>query len=162
MAYDNTITIVGNLTRDPELRFTPGGAAVANFGVAWNLKGRDGAEDKVSFFDVTCWRQLAENVSDSLTKGSRVVVHGRLDQRSWENQDGERRSKVEIVADDVAPSLKWATVELTRNEYKGDGGGQGQGGGGGQYQPAQNSPAQGSPAQAAAPAPQYDMNEEPF
>lgn len=156
MAYDNTITIVGNLTRDPELRFTPGGAAVANFGVAWNLKGRDGAEDKVSFFDVTCWRQLAENVSDSLTKGSRVVVHGRLDQRSWENQDGERRSKVEIVADDVAPSLKWATVELTRNEYKGDGG---QGGGGGQYQPAQNAPSQGA---ASAPAPQYDMNEEPF
>lgn len=156
MAYDNTITIVGNLTRDPELRFTPGGAAVANFGVAWNLKGRDGAEDKVSYFDVTCWRQLAENVSDSLTKGSRVVVHGRLDQRSWENQDGERRSKVEIVADDVAPSLKWATVELTRNEYKGDGG---QGGGGGQYQSAQNAPAQ--PA-ASAPAPQYDMNEEPF
>jgi len=72
MAYDNTITVVGNLTRDPELRFTPGGAAVANFGVAWNLKGRDGAEDKVSYFDVTCWRQLAENVSDSLTVAAEV------------------------------------------------------------------------------------------
>ena len=158
MAYDNTITIVGNLTRDPELRFTPGGAAVANFGVAWNLKGRDGAEDKVSYFDVTCWRQLAENVSDSLTKGSRVVVHGRLDQRSWENQEGERRSKVEIVADDVAPSLKWATAELTRNEYNGPGAGQQQGGGGNNFQ----QPAQNAPAAAAAPAPQYDMNEEPF
>jgi single-strand DNA-binding protein len=154
MAYDNTVTIVGNLTRDPELRFTPSGAAVANFGVAWNLKGRDGQEDKVSYFDVTCWRQLAENVSDSLTKGSRVVVHGRLDQRSWETQDGDRRSKVEVIADDVAPSLKWATVELTRNEYKGDGGGGGFGGGGG-----------GAPRAVSnepAPAPQYDMNEEPF
>ncbi len=154
MAYDNTVTIVGNLTRDPELRFTPSGAAVANFGVAWNLKGRDGQEDKVSYFDVTCWRQLAENVSDSLTKGSRVVVHGRLDQRSWETQDGDRRSKVEVIADDVAPSLKWATVELTRNEYKGDGGGGGfSGGGGGAPRAVSNEPA---------PAPQYDMNEEPF
>jgi len=152
MAYDNTVTIVGNLTRDPELRFTPSGAAVANFGVAWNLKGRDGQEDKVSYFDVTCWRQLAENVSDSLTKGSRVVVHGRLDQRSWETQDGDRRSKVEVIADDVAPSLKWATVELTRNEYKGDGGGF-SGGGGGAPRAVSNEPA---------PAPQYDMNEEPF
>jgi single-strand DNA-binding protein len=156
MAYDNTVTIVGNLTRDPELRFTPGGAAVANFGVAWNQKGRDGAEDKVSFFDVTCWRQLAENVSDSLTKGARVVIHGRLDQRSWENQEGEKRSKVEVVADDVAPSLKWATVELTKNEYRGPDGGGGQGGGGqggGSPRPAANEPA---------PAPAYDMNEEPF
>ncbi len=154
MAYDNTITIVGNLTRDPELRFTPSGAAVANFSVAWNLKGRDGQEDKVSYFDVACWRQLAENVSDSLTKGSRVVVHGRLDQRSWENQDGDRRSKVEIVADDVAPSLKWATAEITRNEYNGPpGGGQGGGYGGGGPRPVSNEPA---------PAPQYDMNEEPF
>ena len=154
MAFDNTVTIVGNLTRDPELRFTPGGAAVANFGVAWNQKGRDGQEDKVSYFDVTCWRQLAENVSDSLTKGSRVVVYGRLDQRSWQTQEGDKRSKVEIVADDVAPSLKWATAELTRNEYNGPGQGQGQGGGGGgQQRPVSNSPA---------PAPQYDMNEEPF
>lgn len=152
MAFDNTVTIVGNLTRDPELRFTPSGAAVANFGVAWNLKGRDGQEDKVSYFDVTCWRQLAENVSDSLTKGSRVVIYGRLDQRSWENQEGERRSKVEIIADDVAPSLKWATAELTKNEYRGgDAGGSG-GSGGAATAPASNQPS----------APKYDMNEEPF
>lgn len=156
MAFDNTVTIVGNLTRDPELRFTPGGAAVANFGVAWNQKGRDGQEDKVSYFDVTCWRQLAENVSDSLTKGSRVVVYGRLDQRSWETQDGDRRSKVEIVADDVAPSLKWATAELNRNEYREGGGGNFGGGnnsGGGAPRPVSNAPEA---------APQYDMNEEPF
>lgn len=150
MAFDNTVTIVGNLTRDPELRFTPSGAAVANFGVAWNLKGRDGQEDKVSYFDVTCWRQLAENVSDSLTKGSRVVIYGRLDHRSWENQEGERRSKVEIIADEVAPSLKWATAEVTKNEYRGGGDAGGSGGSGGA--PVQNQPS----------APQYDMNEEPF
>lgn len=159
MAFDNTITIVGNLTRDPELRFTPSGAAVASFGVAWNMKGRDGQEDKVSFFDVTCWRQLAENVSDSLTKGSRVVVYGRLDQRSWENQDGDRRSKVEIIADDVAPSLKWSTAEITRNEFKGDGGGNFGGGnqGGGNQGGGAPSPVSNEPT-----APQYDMNEEPF
>ena len=123
MGFNNTVTVVGNVTRDPELRFTPGGAAVANFGLAWNRKGQND-EEIVSFFDITCWRNLAENVAESITKGSRVVVYGRLDQRSWENQDGERRSKVEIVADDVAPSLRWATVEITRNEFRGgDGGG---------------------------------------
>ncbi len=123
MGFNNTVTVVGNVTRDPELRFTPSGAAVANFGLAWNRKGQND-EEVVSFFDVTCWSGLAENVAESITKGSRVVVYGRLDQRSWENQDGERRSKVEIVADDVAPSLRWATVEITRNEFRGgDGGG---------------------------------------
>ncbi len=151
MAFDNSITVVGNITRDPELRFTPSGAAVANFGVAWNKKGYDGKEDEVSFFDVTCWRQLAENVSESLTKGSRVVVYGRLEQRSWQTQDGDKRSKVEIIADDVAPSLKWASAQITRNEFSGGQGG-GQGGGG------QNSPVANTPS--AAPA--YDTDEEPF
>ena len=131
MAFDNTVTVVGNLTRDPELRFTPGGAAVANFGLAWNRKGQND-EEIVSFFDITCWRNLAENVAESITKGSRVIVYGRLDQRSWEHQEGERRSKVEIVADDVAPSLRWATVEITRNEFRGgDGGGSAAPSGGG-------------------------------
>ena len=125
MAFDNTVTIVGNVTKDPELRFTAGGAAVASFSVAWNRKGRD-EEDIVSFFDITCWRNLAENVAESVTKGSRVVIYGRLDQRSWENQEGQRRSKVEVVADDVAISLKWATAEVSRNEYRGDGGGSSQ------------------------------------
>ena len=155
MAFDNTITVVGNITRDPELRFTPSGAAVANFGVAWNKKGQDGKEDEVSFFDVTCWRNLAENVSESLTKGSRVVVYGRLEQRSWQTNDGDKRSKVEIIADDVAPSLKWASAQLTRNEYSGGGPGGGQGGGqgGGGNRPVPNAPA-GTPA--------YDTDEEPF
>ena len=122
MAFDNTVTIVGNVTRDPELRFTQGGAAVANFGVAWNMKNRDG-EESVSFFDVTCWRSLAENVAESITKGTRVVIYGRLDHRTWETQDGEKRSKVDIIADEVAPSLRWAAAEVSRNDFRGDGGG---------------------------------------
>lgn len=146
MAIDNNVTIVGNLTRDPELRFTAGGMAVASFGLAWNRRKQDG-EDETSFFDVTCFRQLAENVGESLVKGSRVVVSGHVSQRSWENQEGERRSKVEIIADDVAPSLRWATAQITKNEYRGGGSGGGDMGGG---RPVQNTP------------PAYDMDEEPF
>ena len=114
MAYDNTVTIVGNMTRDPELRFTASGIAVTDFGVAWNTKDKDGNES-VSFFDVTCWRDLAEHVAESLGKGLRVVVYGRLDQDTWENDDGDKRSKVKVIADEVAPSLRWAvaTVEKT-------------------------------------------------
>ena len=114
MAYDNTVTIVGNMTRDPELRFTAKGVPVTDFGVAWNTKDKDGNES-VSFFDVTCWRDLAEHVAESLGKGMRVVVYGRLEQDTWENDDGDKRSKVKVIADEVAPSLRWAvaTVEKT-------------------------------------------------
>lgn len=150
MAFDNNVIVVGNVTRDPELRFTPSGAAVANFGLAWNRKGRDG-EDVTSFFDVTAWNQMAENIGESVTKGMRVVVYGRLDQRSWETQDGDKRSKVEIVADEVAPSLRWATAEVHRNPRDGDGGGGGfRSGGAGGGRPVGNEP------------PAYDPNEEPF
>ena len=159
MAFDNTVTVVGNITRDPELRFTPSGAAVANFGLAWNRKGRDG-EEVVSFFDITAWNQLAENASESLSKGMRVMVYGRLDQRSWETQDGDRRSKVEIIADEIAPSLRWATAEVTRNarsdNFAGGGGGAPQGGGGGAPQGG------GGSRPVANQAPAYDPNEEPF
>ncbi len=141
MAFDNTVTVTGNITRDPELRFTPGGSAVATFGLAWNRRWQNRqtneTEEQVSFFDVTCWNTLAENVSESLTKGTRVIVSGRLEQRSWETQDGDRRSKVEIIADEVSPSLRWASVEVIRNERRdggGGGGGRNQGGGGGGYQ----------------------------
>ena len=151
MAFDNTITVVGNVTRDPELRFTQGGMAVANFGIAWNKRKQDG-EEEVSFFNVSCFRQLAENVAESLTKGSRVVVYGMLQQRSWDTPDGDRRSTVEIIADDVAPSLRWASADIRKNEFRGEGGGQGGGGGGGQ---------QSRPAPNQAP-PAYDMDEEPF
>lgn len=156
MGFDNTVTVVGNVTRDPELRFTQGGMAVVNFGVAWNKRRNDG-EDEVSFFDVTCFRQLAENVADSVTKGARVVIYGTLSQRSWETQQGDRRSKVEILADDVAPSLKWASAEITRNEFRGgsdDGGGR-QGGGGAPR-------SQGEERSKPQPQPTYDLDEEPF
>jgi len=151
MAYDNTVTVVGNVTRDPELRFTPGGAPVANFGLAWNRKDQND-EEVVSFFDITCWRSLAENVAESITKGQRVIVYGRLDQRSWENQEGERRAKVEIVADEVAPSLLWATAEITRTEFRGGGDG-GDGGG------APSGSGGGRPASGAG---NFPTDEEPF
>ena len=155
MAFDNAVTITGNMTREPELRFTPGGAAVATFGLAWNRRFQNRQsgewEEQVSFFDITCWNQLAENVAESLGKGSRVTVSGRLEQRSWETQDGDRRSKVEIIADDVAASLRWATVDITRNERRDDGGGSGgSGGGGAARRPVPNEP------------PPYDPDEEPF
>lgn len=145
MAIDNSVTVTGNATREPELRFTPSGQAVANFGIAvnrrWQNRQTQEWEEKVSFFDVTCWSQLAENVAESLAKGTRVTVTGRLDQRSWENQDGEKRSKVEIVADDIAASLKWATAAVARNER----------------------PAAGqAPTTTAASAPVYNPDEEPF
>ena len=128
MGFDNTVTVVGNVTRDPELRFAQSGMAIAQFGVAWNRRRQD-QEDEVSFFDVTCFRQLAENVAESIRKGARVVIYGTLQQRSWETDSGDRRSKVEILADDVAPSLKWATASVTKNE-RSSGGDYGRGGGG--------------------------------
>jgi len=119
---DNTITVIGNITRDPELRFTPTGQANTTFGVAvnrrWQNRQTQEWEEQVSFFDVVCWQTLADNVADSLGKGSRVIVTGRLEQRSWETQDGEKRSKVEIVADEIGPSLRWATAKIEKNERK--------------------------------------------
>ena len=122
---DNTITVIGNITRDPELRFTPTGQANTTFGVAvnrrWQNRQTQEWEEQVSFFDVVCWQTLADNVADSLGKGSRVIVTGRLEQRSWETQDGEKRSKVEIVADEIGPSLRWATAKIEKNERKSPG-----------------------------------------
>lgn len=118
----NTVTIIGNITRDPELRFTPSGQATASFGVAvnrrWQNRQTQEWEEATSFFDVVCWRDLADNVSESLVKGARVIVSGRLEQRSWEGQDGERRSKVEIVADEIGPSLRWATAQVTKTDRR--------------------------------------------
>jgi single-strand DNA-binding protein len=114
----NTTTITGNLTREPEIRYTREGQATAQLGVAVNRRWQDRAtgewQESTSFFDVTCWRDLAENVALSLTKGMRVVVTGRLEQRTWENEDGDHRSKVEITADEVGPSLRFATAEVQR------------------------------------------------
>ena len=107
MANGNTVTVVGNLTRDPELRYTPSGASNTRFGVAVNRRWMDRNtnewQEATSFFDVVCWREMAENVSESLAKGSRVVVTGRLEQRSYEDRDGNRRNVVEIIADEAGP-----------------------------------------------------------
>jgi single-strand DNA-binding protein len=156
MAPGNTVTLVGNATRDPELRFTNTGQAIASFGLAvnrrWQNRQTNEWEEAVSFFDITCWAQLAENVAESVQKGARVVVTGRLDQRSWETDNGEKRSKVEVVADEVAPSLRWATASVTKNERR-DGGDSGGGGGGGSGRPIPNEPSDGGA---------YNPDEEPF
>jgi single-strand DNA-binding protein len=116
----STVQLVGNVTRDPELRYTPTGQATATFGVAvsrrWQNKQTQAWEEKSSFFDVVTWRDLAENVAASIQKGTRVVVVGRLEQRSWETQDGDKRSKVEVVADEVGPSLRWATAQVDKTQ----------------------------------------------
>ncbi|MGH2690812.1 MAG: single-stranded DNA-binding protein [Actinomycetota bacterium] len=120
----NQVTVVGNLTREPELRYTPSGAAVAKFGLAVNRSYTNRNGEKVedtSFFNVNAWRQLAENVAESLTTGTRVIVSGRLQSRSWETEDGQKRTVVEIEADEVGPSLRWATASVTKTTRGGPG-----------------------------------------
>jgi len=118
----NATTLSGNLTRDPEIRYTRDGQANATFGMAvnrrWQTRGSDTWEEATSFFDVVCWRELAENVALSLVKGARVIVAGRLEQHTWENEAGERRSRVEVTADEVGPSLRFATAEISRTERR--------------------------------------------
>ena len=113
-----TTTIVGNLTRDPEIRYTRDGQATTSLSVAVNRRWQDRTtkewEESTSFFDIVCWRDLAENVALSLTKGARVVVAGHLEERRWESEDGETRTKVELVADDIGASLRFATVDIHR------------------------------------------------
>lgn len=125
MAFDNTLVIIGNVTRDPEIRQTSGGSAMTNLAVAWNNRyQRDGERvEEAHFFDVTCFGQLAENVSESVTRGMRVVVYGRLNQRKWQTETGEQRQKVEIIADDICPSLRWATASVAKNTFSDGGGG---------------------------------------
>lgn len=172
MANGNSVTLVGNVTRDPELRFTPSGQAIATFGLAvnrvWNDKQSNERKEAVSFFDIVCWAAMAENAGESLRKGARVLVTGRLEQRSWETQDGEKRSKIEVVADEVGPSLRWATAEIHKNDRRGpsEGGGSGSGGSE-QYsgaRPDNSSGAATAPANGPGPsaAPAYEYGEEPF
>ena len=155
MANGNNVTLVGNCTRDPEMRFTQGGQAIATFGLAvnrrWQNRQTQEWEEAVSFFDVVAWGQLGENVGETVTKGTRVVVTGRLEQRSWETQDGDKRSKIEVVADEIGPSLRWATADVRKNERNEGGGFSGGGGGGGAPRPIPNEPPAG-----------YVMDEEPF
>ena len=124
---DNNITLVGNLTRDPELRFTATGRGVASFGIAVGRRYQVNGEWKedTSYFNVTAWGQLGENASATLSKGMRCVVSGRLEQREYNNREGEKRSAIEVVADEIGPSLKWATAQVERNprDASGQGGG---------------------------------------
>jgi single-strand DNA-binding protein len=157
MANGNNVSLVGNITRDPELRFTPTGQATATFGLAvnrrWQNRQSQEWEEATSFFDVVCWREMAENAAESLSRGSRVMVTGRLEQRSWETQDGDKRSKIEVIADEIGPSLRWATAQVTKNERRGPASEGGMSGGG---RPAST----GVPAGGGGGG--YGYDEEPF
>ena len=159
MASDNTVTLVGNCTDDPELRFTPSGRQVANFTVAVNrrFKNSDGQwEDKLDgFFRCNCWGEMAENVAETLAKGTRVLVTGRLQQRSWDDAEGNKRSAFEIQVDEIGPSLRWASAQVTKSQRSG---GSGQWSGAPQGQPAspQPQPATGEWGGAPAPVPGSD------
>jgi single-strand DNA-binding protein len=138
MAGDTTITVIGNLTDDPELRFTPSGAAVAKFRVASTPRFMDKAsgewkDGEPLFLSCTVWRQAAENVAESLQRGSRVIVSGRLRQRSYETREGEKRTVIELEVDEIGPSLRYATAKVQKMSRSGGGGfgaSGGQGGGG--------------------------------
>jgi single-strand DNA-binding protein len=146
---DNSITVVGNVTRDPELKFLNSGQAAVRLSIAvnrrWMNKQTNDWEERVSYFEVQAYGQLAENVANSVTRGARVLVTGRLEQRSWDTPEGEKRSAIEINADEIASSLRYATTVITKNPR-----------------------AEGSttPPRAAAPAaagtPNYAFDEEPF
>lgn len=125
MAGETTVTIIGNLTADPELRFTPSGAAVASFTVASSTRTFDRARGEYRdgdtlFMRCSIWNGVAENVTDSLSKGMRVIVHGRLIQRSYETRDGERRTAFEVRVEEVGPSLRYATVDVKRSSRGGE------------------------------------------
>jgi single-strand DNA-binding protein len=129
----NNVTLIGNLVDDPELRFTPSGVAMAKIRLAVNRRwrGNDGEwQEDTSFFTGTVWREQAESAAESLQKGARVIVTGRLEQRSWETEQGEKRSVVEIQIDEIGPSLRWATASVNKTQRSG--GGEWGGGGGGQ------------------------------
>lgn len=114
----NSITLVGNLTRDPELRYTAGGRAIASFGIAVNRRFQSNGEwqEQVSYFNVTAWGDLGENAAASLSKGSRAIVFGRLEQRDFENREGEKKTVVEVVAEEVGASLRWAQAQIERTQ----------------------------------------------
>ena len=150
---DNAITVVGNVTRDPELKFLNSGQAALKMSIAvnrrWQNRQTQEWEERVSYFEVVGYGAMAENAANSLTKGSRVIVSGRLEQRSWETENGDKRSIVEINADEIGPSLKWATAVVTRTPR------------------AEGSNFQSSDRPAAAPRPSepsstYAYDEEPF
>ncbi|BCN56383.1 single-stranded DNA-binding protein [Rhodococcus hoagii] len=145
MAGDTVITVIGNLTADPELRFTPAGAAVANFTVAstprtFDRQTNEWKDGEALFLRCNIWREAAENVAESLTRGSRVIVSGRLKQRSYETREGEKRTVVELEVDEIGPSLRYATAKVNKANRGGGGGGGfgGSSGGSGGGRPASN------------------------
>jgi single-strand DNA-binding protein len=152
---DNSVTLVGNITREPELRFTGGGKGVASFGLAVNRRYQVNGEwqEKVSFFNVVAWDTLGENAAASLHKGTRIIVNGRLEQRDYETREGEKRTVVEIVADEIGPSLRWARAEIERISRESGGGSSGSSSG--------SSGSSGPAGGGRAPDPVYG-DEEPF
>ncbi|SBS76138.1 Single-stranded DNA-binding protein [uncultured Mycobacterium sp.] len=160
MAGDTTITVVGNLTADPELRFTPSGAAVANFTVAstpriFDRQSSEWKDGEALFLRCNIWREAAENVAESLTRGSRVIVTGRLKQRSFETREGEKRTVYEVEVDEIGPSLKYATAKVNKASRSGGGGGGfggGSGGGGGSRPAAASNDAPADDPWGSAPA----------
>ncbi|MCW2759920.1 MAG: single-strand binding protein [Marmoricola sp.] len=156
MAGETVITVVGNLTGDPELRFTPSGAAVANFTIAstprnFDKNSNEWKDGDTLFLNCSIWRQAAENVAESLQKGMRVVAQGRLKQRSYETREGEKRTVVELDVEEVGPSLKYATAKVARVQRSGGGGGYS---GGGNAPAGGDDPWASSPAQGGQPAAQ--------
>ncbi len=135
----NNVTLIGNLVEDPELRFTPSGVAMAKIRIAVNRRwqGQDGQwQENTSFFGGTIWREQAETAAESLQKGHRVIISGRLEQRSWETPEGDKRSIVEIQVDEIGPSLRWATATVNKTQRSDDWSSNRGGGGGGQSAPA--------------------------
>jgi len=152
MAGETVITVVGNLTADPELRYTQGGLAVANFTIAstprnFDRASNDWKDGEALFLRASVWREFAEHVAGSLTKGSRVIATGRLKQRSYETKEGEKRTSIELEVDEIGPSLRYATAQVTRAASSRDGGS----GGGGNARPSQGQVAE-EPWAAAAPS----------
>ena len=119
---DNSVTLVGNVVSDPILRFVSSGQPTTTFGLAvnrrWQNRQTQEWEEATSFFDVVAWRDLAENCAESLAKGNRIIVTGRVEQRSWETPEGDKRNKLEIAADEIGPSLRWATAQVTKTEKR--------------------------------------------
>ena len=155
MAGETVMTLIGNLTADPELRFTPSGAAVANFTIAstprsFDKQSNEWKDGETLFLRCTAWREMAENVAESLTKGTRVIVQGRLKARSYETREGERRTTQELDVDEIGPSLRYATAKVTRNQRgqgnssQGFGGGQSYGNTGGYGAQGHQQPQQGN------------------
>jgi single-strand DNA-binding protein len=168
MAGETVITVIGNLTNDPELRFTPNGAAVASFTVAstprtFDRQSNEWKDGDTLFLRCTVWRQAAENVAESLHKGTRVIVQGRLKQRSFETREGEKRTVVELEADEVGVSLRSATARVTKaNRSGGAGNGSaGAGGGGGSYSGAGASSSGGAPSDDPWSTPSSSFSDEP-